>query len=90
MNSIWKHDLCIKFGGSGGQTKCIMGDLKKSQFTIKNSIFKKKKEKEIDIQTLFNHVFVDNISLLHNFYGIKLFIFISPMSKENLSNRCLK
>ena len=44
----------------------------------------------MDIQTLFNHVFVDNISLLHNFYGIKLFIFISPMSKENLSNRCLK
>ena len=89
MNSIWKHDLCIKFGGSGGQ-KSALWEIKKRVNLQLRIQFKKKKEKEMDIQTLFNHVFVDNISLLHNFYGIKLFIFISPMSKENLSNRCLK
>ena len=73
------------------------GDRQSALWEIKKRVnlqlriqFYLKKEKEIDIQTLFNHVFVDNISLLHNFYGIKLFIFISPMSKENLSNRCLK
>lgn len=83
MHKIWV------VSGEGGRQSALWEIKKRVNLQLRIQFYLKK-EKEIDMQTLFNHVFVDNISLLHNFYGIKLFIFISPMSKENLSNRCLK